>query len=328
VAAVLAPRVALPGATGTRDGAQLAEVSEGRELSPHDRGQLARAAAIAALCLVVAANMAAATWDALPLRRGDEFRRLLCTYWAAWAPFHDPSALALGARTAAVDLALCAAAAAAKLAACLGAPRTHEGARAVCLVAETTLQALRPLAQYAAWVPWLLAAAEAVSEPGPECAVVVGPRWMAGALALAKCWWLRAACVELWAVSQPDLRKAELDHRRFLRAGYSYELKPVSRTDDEAGEEPHCPVCLDTAVDPVQLRCGHVSCRACITPWLARQGADAACPVCRQPARPPADATADAPAVGIILGDDDGHVQSVGGWQSIDALRFPVPWAI
>ena len=56
-------------------------------------------------------------------------------------------------------------------------------------------------------------------------------------------------------------------------------------SEDEADEEPTCPICLDELTkDVLTLGCGHVFHTFCMSDWCNRcQATNARCPICRRP---------------------------------------------
>ena len=48
---------------------------------------------------------------------------------------------------------------------------------------------------------------------------------------------------------------------------------------DEQSETAQCPICIDTAENPITLFCGHTFCRHCIQTWLSNNHG---CPLCRR----------------------------------------------
>ncbi|KAM4889330.1 tripartite motif-containing protein 43-like [Thomomys bottae] len=50
-------------------------------------------------------------------------------------------------------------------------------------------------------------------------------------------------------------------------------------------EEVRCPICLDTLMDPVTIKCGHSFCRPCLRLAWEETTAPARCPACREPSQ-------------------------------------------
>ena len=69
--------------------------------------------------------------------------------------------------------------------------------------------------------------------------------------------------------------------------------------DDTAEANPICCICFDECVDPLELPCGHIHCRACIEELRQKgvdksHGRESRCPLCRKPLPPGPDEKAKA----------------------------------